>query len=223
MPPAAVILAGVNLDRLRASPLRQQLPPAAALFLQPLDQAASLLVASNGSDYLAVSRGTFRQAPAGATLLAPGLAAAGSPEWLRAATARPRPETAGAAALLERAEPLAAGSEIWMVASGSATFPVSGNGENVNRLLHGAEYATLSIRLTGRIAIEAVGMCATADAARHLEETLRAFVTLGAGASARQPALAGLLRRIRVSRDDRAVHLNLLAESADLEQILKLF
>jgi hypothetical protein len=222
VPPGAVILAGVNLDRLRASPLDRELPPAAAVFLEPLRNAASLLLASDGSDYLAVSRGPFLQAPAGATLLAPGLAAAGSPGWLRAATARRRSGATGATALLERAEPLAAASEIWVVASGKASFPVSGNGENLNRLLHATEYATLSVRLANGITLEATGVCADADAARHLEETVRAMVTLGAAASARQTAIASLLKRIRTSRDARAVHLNLLAQPADLEQLLKL-
>jgi hypothetical protein len=124
---------------------------------------------------------------------------------------------------LERAEPLAAASEVWIVASGSAALPVSGNAENLTRLLHATQYSTLSVRLAGNVALEIAGMCATAESGRHLEETVRAFITLGAAANARQPALAGLLRRIRISREDRTVHLNLLAEPADLEQLAKLF
>lgn len=223
IPPGAVILAGVDLGRLRASPMSRQLPPAAMAFLAPFRDADSLLAASNGSDYLVVSRGSFRQAPAGATLLAPGLAAAGSPAWLRAAAAQHRSGATGAPALLERAEPLAAASEIWIIAAGSATLPVSGNAGNLNRLLHTTQYATLSVQLTNGMALEAMGICATPDSARHLEETVRAFVTVGAAASAHQPAVAGLLKRIRISRDDRAVHLNLPAQPADLEQIFKLF
>lgn len=223
IPPGAVILAGVDLGRLRALPLHQQMPPAAMAFLEPFHDADSLLAASNGSDYLVVSRGSFRQAPAGATLLAPGLAAAGSPGWLSAAAAQHRSGATGAPALLERAEPLAAAGEIWMIAAGSATLPVSGNAENLNRLLHTTQYATLSIQLTNGIALDAMGMCDTSDSARHLEETVRAFATLGAAASARQPAVASLLKRIRISREDRAVHLNLPAQPADLEQLFKQF
>lgn len=223
VPPGADILAGIQLGRLRASPIHQQIPPAALALLEPLREADSLLVASDGKDFLALTRGSFRQAPTGATLLGSGLAAAGSPAWLRAAADRHRSGAAGASALLERAEPLAAAGEIWMVAAGNANFPVSGNGENLNRLLHATQYTTLSIRLTNSIALDAIGMCSGPDSARHLEETIRAFITLGAAGSARQPAVAGLLRRIRLSREDRAVHLSLSAEPAELEQLLKMF
>jgi len=224
IPRGALILAGVDLGRLRASPLHQQMPPAAMAFLEPLREADSLLAASQGSDYLVVSRGSFRRAPAGFTLLAPGLAAAGSPAWLRAGAAQHRSGATGSPALLERAEPLAAASEIWIVAAGSATLPVSGNGENLNRLLHTTQYATLSVRLADGIAIEATGMCDTPDSARRLEETVRAFATLGAAASARQqPAAAALLKRLRITREDRAVHLSLPAQAEDLEEIFRLF
>jgi hypothetical protein len=224
IPPGAQILAGVDLGRLRASPLHQQMPPAAMAFLEALRDADSLLAASQGSDYLVVARGSFRQAPAGFTLLAPSLAAAGSPAWLRAAAAQHRSGATGSPALLERAEPLAAASAMWMVAAGSATLPVSGNGENVNRLLHTTQYATLSVRLGNDIALDATGMCDTPDSARRLEETVRAFATLGSAASARQqPAVADLLKRLRITRDDRAVHLSLPVEAGDLERILKMF
>ena len=59
VPPGATILAGVNLVRLRASPLLHQLPPAALAFLAPLGEAGALLVASDGTNYLAVTRGPF--------------------------------------------------------------------------------------------------------------------------------------------------------------------
>lgn len=223
VPSGAIALAGVNLNGLRASPLRQQLPPAATAFLEPLSDADSMLLASSGSDYLLLSGGSFRQAPSGSTLVAPGVAAAGSPPWLRAAVAQHRSGSKVASALWEHAEPLAAASEIWIVAAGTANLPVTGNAENLNRLLHTTEYSTLSLRLTNSMAFEIVGMCATPESARHLEETLRAILTLGAAGSARQPALASLLKRIRIRREERAVHLNLLAEPADLQQLSRLF
>jgi hypothetical protein len=223
VPPGAVIVAGINLGRLRSSPLHQQLPPAALALLEPLRTADSLLFASSGSDYIAISRGSFRQAPAGATLLEPGLAAAGSPGWLRAATARQRSAATGPNALLERAEPLAKASAIWMVVAGSATLPVSGNAQNLNSLLHTTQYATLSVQLANSVTLAATGECGTPGAARHLEETLRAFVSLGSAGSAHQPAVASLLRRIQVSREDSVVRLNLQAQPADLDLLFKLF
>jgi hypothetical protein len=110
-----------------------------------------------------------------------------------------------------------------MVAAGNANLPVSGNGENLTGLLHATAYATLSVRLTDQVALEVVGMCRGPESARHLEETVRAFASLGAAATARQPAVSGLLRRIRVSRDDRAVHVTLAAAPAELEPLFRLF
>jgi hypothetical protein len=65
-------------------------------------------------------------------------------------------------------------------------------------------------------------MCPGPEPARHLEETVRAFVSIGAGTTARQPAISGLLRRIQVTRDGRDVHVSLVAQAADLQTVLKL-
>jgi hypothetical protein len=219
VPAGATILAGVNLDRLRASPLHEQLPPAALALLEPLRDASFLLVAANASDYVAISRGSFHQAPAGATLLAPGMAALGSPDWLRAVGTSHQPE----APLLQRAEPLAATSELWMVTEGNANLPLSGNGENLNRLLHMTQYTTWSVRLTNNVTVEAVGMCDGPETAQRLEETVRAFLSLGGAANARRPEMRALLKRIQLRREDRTVHLSLTAEPAEMEQLFKIF
>lgn len=215
VPAAATILAGVNLERVRRSPLHRELPPAALAFLEALGGARSVLVASDGGNLLVLTRGDFRQAPPGATLLGPGLAAAGSPDWVRAAASQPAPG-AGTNGLLERAEPLAAAADIWMVAAGSANLPLTGNGENVARLLHATEYVTLTARLTDQVALEIVGMCRGPESARRLEETARSYAMLGAAGTAHEPVTSGLLRRIQVGRDDRAVHVTLVAQAAEL-------
>lgn len=223
VPSGATILAGVNLERVRASSLRPRFPAAARTFIDSLGGAGSVLVASDGSDFLVLTRYANGQAPSGATLLGPGLAALGTPGWLRAATSQRRHRAADTNSLMERAEPLAAAAGIWVVAAGNAHLPVSGNGENLNRLLHATEYATLSVRLTDRIALDAVGTCSGPESARHLEETVRAYLALGAAGTARQPALSGLLRQVRVDRDDRAVRLTLVAQASQLEPLYKLF
>ena len=220
VPAAATILAGVDLDRVRTSPLYRQLPPAASGFLDALGPARSVLVASDGARYLVLARGDFREAPSGAALLGKGLAGMGSPDWLEAA--RHGGGGRGKNALLARAAPIAASADIWMVVAGAASLPVSGNGENLNNLLHATEYTTLSVRLTDKVALEVVGICPGPEPARHLEETVRAFVNIGAGATARQPAISGLLRRIQVTRDGRAVHVILVAQAAELQTVLKL-
>lgn len=216
VPATATILGGVNLDRVRACPFRQQLPGTVLAILESLGGARSVLAASDGSNYLVLTSGDFRQAPRGATLLGPGLAAAGSPDWVRGGVGGGNP-------LLLHAEPLAATADIWMVAAGKANLPVSGNAENLNRLLHATEYATLRIRLTDQVAVDAEGICRSPESARHLEETVRSWVSLAAAGTARQPALSGLLRRIRVSREDRTVHLSLVAAAGELGPLFKLF
>jgi hypothetical protein len=216
VPAAATILAGVNLERVRASPLHQQLPGVVLTILESLGAARSVLAASDGTNYLVLTNGDFRQAPPGATLLGPGLAAAGSPDWVRGGIAGRNP-------LLLHAEPLAATADIWIVAAGNANLPVSGNAENLNRLLHATEYATLRIRLTDQVAIDAEGMCRGPESARRLEETVRSWASLAAAGTAHQSAVSGLLRRIRVSREDRTVHLSLIVATGELEPIFKLF
>ena len=216
VPPGATILAGVHLDRVRASPLYRQLPAAASGFLDSLGQARSVLVASDGVRYLALTTG---EVPPGFTALGPGVGGTGSPDWLRAASTRGNTVTN---ALLAPAGPVAASADIWLAAAGRANLPLSGNGENLNNLLHSTQYATLSVRLTDGVALQVVGLCPGPEPARHLEETVRAFIGIGAGASARQPGISGLLRRIRVTRDGSAVHVVLFAQAAELLTVLKL-
>src|ERR1035441_1618083 len=57
VPTATVALAGVDLDRLRASPLYAKLPPAALGFLAPFGHARYALIASTGVELLTIARG----------------------------------------------------------------------------------------------------------------------------------------------------------------------
>jgi len=214
VPAAATVLGGADLERVRSSHLYQELPPAARAFLETLSGAHSVLVASDGGNLLVLTRGDFKKAPPGATLLGQGLAAAGSPDWVRAAASRHVGDRNG---LLAHAEPLAAMADMWMVAAGSANLPFTGNGENAGRLLHATEYATLTARLTDRVSLAIVGMCRGPDSARRVEETVRSYATLGAAGEARQPAVSGLLRRIQVSRDGSAVRVTLVARADELK------
>src|SRR5579872_7424189 len=76
VPSTATLLAGVDLTRLRASPLYSKLPPSATALIEPLREAHYLVVALDGKNLLVIARGAFLQAPAGATLLAKDLAIA---------------------------------------------------------------------------------------------------------------------------------------------------
>jgi hypothetical protein len=227
VPGAAAILAGLNLDQLRAARLYPKLPPALPALIEPLRPAGYTLFASDGAGLLAISRGLFREPPPGATLLAPDLAIAGTPELLRAAIAQHRAQhrsgTIAAPDLVTRAQPLAAAHPIWMVVRGSVTLPLTGNLANVNRLLHATEYTTIAADLGDPIALQIAGVCPTPDAGRQLEESLRAILSLTAAASARQPALAAMLHEIQIHRDERTVHVTLSTGTDALDQLLRAF
>jgi hypothetical protein len=213
------VLAGVNLDRLRATPLYSKLPPAAAAMASAFTGASSALLAYNGKDVLAIARGSFATAPAGATLAAPNLALFGTPQLVAAAMAQRRSRTAGAPALLARAESIASGHQIWIVIQGGVVYPLGGNAANLNQLLHNAESATVTATFSSGLALEVTAIGRTADAARNIEETVRADITLAAAAEARHPDLANLLRSIRIDRQDRNVRISL---SADQDAAAKL-
>jgi hypothetical protein len=216
VPAPATILAGVNLETVRASPLRKQLPSAAAAFIDSLNGARRVLLASDNSNYLVLTQGA---APAGATSLGHEAAAMGSPEWVQAASH----STAIANGLLVRAEPLASGADIWVAVVGGAKLPLTGNGENINGLIQTTEYSVLTIRLADRVELALTGVCRDAESGRRLEETVRAMITLGAAGTAKQPAISALLHQIRLTRDDRTVHLTLTVPIEQMETLLKLF
>jgi hypothetical protein len=201
VPSAATILAGVNLERIRNSPIGSKLPPIVSQFLDAWKEARTALVASDGANYL---------------VLSPGRPAMGVPDWVRAAVSPHGPTNP----LLPRAEPLAADSDIWIVAAGSANLPLTGNGENLARLVHTTEYTTLRVKLADEIAIEIAGVCGSDQIARQLGEQLRGFLMLGTAAAGRQPALSALLKRIHVTREDRVVHVKLTASPAELGTML---
>jgi hypothetical protein len=222
VPADAVVLCGLDYQRLRASAAYGKLPAATVALLEPLRPAAYLLVAFNGRDYLLLGRGPFGKAPAGATLLAPDLAVAGSEDAVRAATAQHGRGSAGSA-LPGLAEKLASGHEIWMVAMGNATLPVTGNAQNLNGLLHQTEYTTVVVHVTDGIEMEATGVCATSGQAERLEGELRAMASIGAAAERRRPEIAGLLRAIQVNRQERTVRVDFRTDGAGVEQLLHLF
>jgi hypothetical protein len=221
IPADTLILGGVNLDELRASPLYPKLPPAARALAEPLRNARYLLLASTGKDIVAIARGRFREAPAGATLVAPGLAVTGSPDSVQAAIAQHKTGRNGAPDLLARAASFADGKQIWMVARGGVPLPVAGNAENLNRLLSNTEYAGIAVRLGSGIEIEATAIGRTAEAAREFEENLRAILSLTAAASARQPDVVALIRSVQIRREDRTVRASLSGGPDAADRLLR--
>jgi len=219
VPSDTILLAGLQLERIRETALYPALPATWRAVLEPLRGATGLLVAYNGSDLLVIAQGRFQSAPAGAVLLVPTLALAGSPAAIRAATQQRGTGRTGAPALVARAES-AAGKPIWLAAQGHRSVPLTGNLANVNRLLQLVDYATLTADIDSRVDVHATGLCRTAEDGRQLEESLRALVSLAA-AGTRDADLAGVLQSAQVTRDGASVQMAISASAAALEKLLR--
>jgi hypothetical protein len=211
VPTATVALAGVDLDRLRASPLYAKLPPAAQAFLEPFRNSHHVLIASTGVELLTIARGVVP----GATQLAPDLALSGAGNLIAAAIGAHPP-----AGILATVESVAAGSPIWIAVRGGIALPLEGNLANVNNLLRGTDYVTLAGQPGDPTELELMARCPTPDAALRFEQSFRAMASLAAATNARQPAIAGVLQSIRIRREERVVHVSLSAPVDALAKLL---
>ena len=210
VPAATVALAGVDLDRLRTSPLYAKLPPAAQAFLEPFGHAHHVLIASTGIELLTIARGVVP----GATQIAPDLALSGAPNLIAAATAAHPP-----ADILAPAESVAAARPIWIAVRGGSALPLEGNLANVNNLLRGTEYITLAVQPGDPTELELVARCPAPEAALRFEQSFRALVSLAIATNARRPATASVLESVRIGREERVVH---VALSAPLDALARL-
>lgn len=210
VPAATVALAGVDLDRLRASPLYAKLPPAAQALLEPFGKAHHVLIASTGVELITIARGVVP----GATQIAPDLALSGAASLIAAATAAHPP-----AGILAVAESVARDRPLWVAVRGGAALPLEGNLANVNNLLRGTEYVTLAGQPMDPMELELVAQCATPDAALRFEQSFRAMVSLAIATNTRRSAIAIVLESIRIRREERVVHASL---SAPLDAFAKM-
>ena len=223
VPQNAAMLAGIDLDRLRAAPLYSKLPIAGLLEAQPLAGASYALLVWSGQDLLVIARGAFRQAPAGSALLEPGLAVSGSPDSVRAATTQHRTGRTGAPDLMARAASIAPGNQIWAVARGGTGLPLSGNLSNLNRILRATDWTTLAARVDGGLELHGAATCATAEGAQQMEESVRGLISLAAVSLARQPEIAALLRSAQVSRENTDVRVSLSVPGAQAARLIEVF
>ena len=211
VPTATVALAGVDLDRLRTSPLYAKLPPVAQAFLEPFGHAHLVLIASTGVELLTIARGVVP----GSTQIAPDLALSGAPNLIAAALAAHLP-----AGILTQAELVAAGNPIWIAVRGGIAFPLEGNLANVNNLLRGTEYVTLTGQPGDPMELELVARCPTPDAALRFEQSLRAIVSLAGATNSRQPAQNRILQSTRIRRQEQVVNVSLSAPVDALASLL---
>ena len=209
IPPDAVLIGGVDLAALRASPLYSKIPPAANAFAAQFGEVSSALATYKEKELLIAVRGTFKAPPAGASTIAPGLALIGSPEQVAAATSQFKSGRTGSPALLAQAEPLAAGALLWVAARGDAPLPLAENVANLTHILRKAQFVTLTVRTGAGLSLELRALAPDTSAAGAIEETLRADLTLAAAGEAKRPDVAGALRSAQVSRADREVRITL--------------
>lgn len=218
IPPGTRVLAGIQLDRVRSSPVFQKAPGTVLALLEPVRNASSLLLASNGKDLLWAARGNFSTAPPGASLLSSHLAIAGPPSLVQAATAQHASGRTGTPALTGQAE-LIGTQPIWAIARRGTVLPLSGNAANANRLLAMADYTTLVVELNSGLALHAGGHCQSEEQAKHLEQTVRGFLSL-ARAAARDSDLGGLLATVQIRRDGLTVHADAPVPPEAIEKLL---
>jgi hypothetical protein len=211
VPAATEALAGVDLDRLRTSPLYAKLPPAARAFLEPFGHAHYVLIASTGVELLTIARGVVP----GATQIASDLALSGAGNLIAAATSAHPP-----AGILAPAESVAAARPVWIAVRGGVALPLEGNLANANNLLRGTEYVTLALQPGDPMQLQLVALCTTPETALRFERSFRALVSLAIASNARQPTIAGALESIRIAREERVVNVSLSAPLDALARLL---
>jgi hypothetical protein len=220
VPPDTVLLAGLNVAEIRSSPLRDKLPLVEP-FLDPYRETTQLLLAFDGQDLLTIARGPFRTAPPSGTLVERSLAVSGPTAAVRAAIARRQRGSGAPARLVAFARSVAPGRPIWIVARGGVTLPLTGNAANLNRLLRDSEFAAVTAALGPRIRVEAIAIGRTPEAARDVEETLRAILVMMTMAEKRGSGAAALLGAIEIGRQDRTVHAGVSATPEALGNLLE--
>jgi hypothetical protein len=215
IPPGTLVLAGLDLESIRASPAYPNLPPAASSLIQPLSEASHALLAYGPQGLLLVAQGRFSAPPAGATLDENGIALAGSPELIQAAKRQHEQGIAGAGDLLSQANAISTGSPLWLVIQGRAALPLSGNAANLNRFLHMTQYTTATAAFPSDVKLRITATCPNPGNASQFEQSLRALVSLSAARSTKSK----LLDSVQIQRDQSTVTVDLTASPAELARL----
>jgi len=195
VPVSAVALAGVDLDRLRASPVYPKLPPAVHAFLAPFADSHQALIASDGRALLVIARGDVP----GGTRMSGGISLFGAPDLITAAQSAHAP-----AAVLAPAARVASGQTLWIAIRGGVRLPLAGDVENLNNLLRGVEWLTVTLEPSDPATIEVKAECPSPGAAIHWEQTVRALVSMTA-ATTGDAQVAVAFKGMRLDRTERSV------------------
>jgi len=230
IPPNTVALAGVHLDRLRATPLYREL--GAHNRLPRYDEfrnedVQEMLLASDGKNVVAIARGAFPDGQPGSlktsgtgaiAFIDKNIALGGQAAAVRAAIEQSKSGGRAPGELMARAQSLPADTQIWAVVAGwrGATpdqFRDMGNLGNLDRVLRSVGGASLTVDLRTGVHAAFTGDCRTEADAKNLADSLRglaALARMGAprGAPGNQPDLLRALDGIQVKQDGRIVQVN---------------
>jgi len=216
--PDTVALVGINMDRLRETPLYRKLAAQNRLPRMDAfrtDDVHDVLIASDARNILAIARGSFPSKSGVFTLADAHTALAGSDEAVKAALAQARSGGHGAPRdLMARADTVSAGSQIWLVVThwpglDPATLRFLGNLANLDRILRSVEGATLTVDAGKGLAVAFTGDCRTEAGAASLADSLRGLTSLArVGLARKQPGLARALDAVQVRQEGRVVKMN---------------
>ena len=228
IPPDAVAMAGVNVDRIRATPIYRKL--AERHPLPQFGQVDELLLSSDGKNVLALARGDFKEQKAnetetaGIVFLDKNIALGGQAGAVRAAIEQSKHGGRGAPRdLMARARALPADTQIWaVVADWRGATPDQlremGNWSNLDRVFRLVEGASLAVDLRTGVHAAFIGDSRTEADARNLADSLRglaALARMGAprGEPGNPPDLLRALDGVQVKQEGRVVKVNIdLAE-----------
>jgi hypothetical protein len=232
-----VALAGADLDRLRASPLYGQLAaenrlpnlndffPATGLSSD--HDLRQVLLASDGTQVLAIARGNFPTKSPGSVVasrdgrtvtayLDRATALAGPDPLVRAAIDRYKKGARQPPAdLLARAQALPSDVPAWAVLADwpglrPNTLRHLGNAANLDRILRSVEGATLTADLRSGLHFIALGDCRTEASAQSLSESLRGLAGIARlRIRPNQPDLLRAYDGLQVRQEGRSVRLSL--------------
>lgn len=179
VPADTVLLAGVRLEALRATPLYRRLAPLAGAV--NLDKASELLLVSNAKDTAVLAHGDFAgQAGPGTVFADPNTAVAGSAAAVRAILSGRR--NGLPAALRQQVERIPREDQIWAVGAGAADLanlaPRTGNLANLGTALRLVDSFRAGADLRNGVKAAAVAACRSAEDAESLAGALRVLTGL---------------------------------------------
>ena len=201
VPAGAQIVAGAHVDAVRKSPLYGDFPAFVKDFIEPVGGASEMIMAMGNFGLVTLTAGKFPKPPAGFTQLRRGIMAAGTAD---------QSGSYASGELLRKAPKQA---DVWIVAKGSATLPLTGTLANLNRFLHLTTETTGAATLTDHAEVRIVAFCADADRATVMEQTVRAFASL-ASAAGRHTG------DVNVQSEGTEVHIDINLSREDFAKLL---